>query len=71
MSLQSEAVKRKVKHIGAVRCDICEGMRADCVQFRTGWFSSVTICDTCAALVLREFDYARVLGIPYDPPKRR
>ena len=45
-----------MKHVGAVRCDICEGMRADCVQFRTGWFSSVTICDTCAALVLREFD---------------
>ena len=56
MSIQSEAVKKKVKHIGAVRCDICEGMRADCVQFRTGWFSSVTICDACAALVLREFD---------------
>ena len=35
MSLQSEAVKRRVKHVGAVRCDIC---------------------DTCAALVLREFD---------------
>ena len=48
MSLQSEAVKRKVKHVGAVRCDICEGMRADCVQFRTGWFSSVTLFATPA-----------------------
>ena len=56
MSIQSEAVKKKVKHVGAVRCDICEGMRADCGQIRTGGFSSVTICDTCAALVLREFD---------------
>ena len=59
MSLQSEAVKKKVKHVGAVRCDICEGMRADCVQFSTGWFSFLTVCDTCAALVLREFDPAR------------
>ena len=55
MSIQSEAVRKKVKHVGAVRCDICEGMRADCVQFKVGWFSSTTICDTCMSLMFKNF----------------
>lgn len=56
MSVQSEAVRANVVNIGAGKCDLCKFFRADCVQWKTGWFSKATICDTCGAFLLREFD---------------
>ena len=55
-SIQQEMVERRVQYIGNARCDICEEMRAECIDFPAGFFGSVrgTVCDTCLSLMLRK-----------------
>lgn len=56
----SMAVWGKVTPVaGAAKCTICETMQADCLRFKTGWFSEGTICDGCLAVMLRMCDKKR------------
>lgn len=45
--------------VGSAKCTICETMQADCLRFKTGWFSEGTICDGCLAVMLRMCDKKR------------
>ncbi len=37
----------KIKNIGPGVCNVCGIRRADVVQVRKNWFSSLNICDGC------------------------
>ena len=58
MSEQSKMVARKVKYMGAGRCDICETLRPECVEIPLGMFGVFCgcLCKTCLKRTLDLFD---------------
>ena len=53
---RKEIVDKKVKNIGPAICDVCESLRAECIQFDAGMLGFVkgTICDSCLGLALQK-----------------
>lgn len=54
--------RNKVKHVGAAVCNVCEIKRADCVEVKKNWFTTIRICDSCGREIFRSFDPARKGG---------
>ena len=57
MSEQSKMVMRKVKYLGAGRCDICETVRAECIEIPLGMFGVFCgcLCKACLKHTLSLF----------------
>lgn len=47
MSRSLDAALAKIKNIGPGVCNVCGVRRADVVQVKKNWFTSLNICDGC------------------------
>lgn len=54
--MSENTANKNIKNIGVAICDVCKMKRADCVEVRKNWFTSVTICDSCGREVFRSYD---------------
>ena len=56
MSRSQQAALDKIKNIGPGVCNVCGVRRADVVQVRKNWFTSINICDGCGQQVFLRYD---------------